>query len=826
MTMTQRQRAAAAAAAAEAIRLEEMKAAKEMEAMKKREGAKKKRLEEKKAEEEAEKAKARDEAASRKHADAAVRTTADEEVAAQVDNASMEPVDIPSEAAAAGIDGVGVNTNGGLETSVDTPVSKVDTNAHINEMNGGRGTEGDPLMLSSPVRKKRKKSKRKDKKDKGEIEEPPSILKKGKVEVLMAKKKLHLEETLKTAVEKRKDVYDKYVHNHGRVIITASLVCGQVGTQAKMNEFIMGARALYKNLLKVDKTVVLEPEREGVDERVYDPTQIPLDLTEAGAWIRPSGDAGVFDMRKPRKNDANKKKKVGRIDEVEDEDAGKVDPEVWTQLCISCDEDPEDLLERCSYEWRKIGGVRLQVKEIAAFSTKSAATFYFMNSGANLGRVKEEVKRIIVDAIQIGIDQVDEFYSRGVPDFALKLATPRIEGQNTQVFRDWSWSKQNMRKTIHVDVETANVPYMHDIIRIAKDFGLVTKYFGRGVKAAIVVEKSKKGRKGDGEVDMSKYDLAAVAAWSRDHINYQANTMYDGIRGILNVDQEVEVQSVANAEEAVGKVSLRTLLYKKVKMGEYPLFLEIHQGAPMMPVDVVVGNCEEAERMMLMINKNPAAFFFYYLRDVAKVDAGFLKVLLEKTMDPTLVKDIDKCKWDAVAKVLTSPQDEENERMAVIEKAAWYKDEFGGSLFEMGGKEKKEFSTREQLEDLYKEDQSFHTVTKKKGTPAKGKGQGVGFADGTVGKMSAGGHEGGTEDLSMLTKEQLIERLMRNADITSNSGSQPSRTSSAAGEVHSIDGDESGSSSGSYSSGSSENSSESLPSGGGKTVRLSSAHSE
>jgi hypothetical protein len=75
-----------------------------------------------------------------------------------------------------------------------------------------------------------------------------------------------------------------------------------------------------------------------------------------------------------------------------------VNPEIWTQLCISCDEDPEELVSRCSFEWRRIGGARLQVKEIAAFSTKSAATFYMVRSDANLNSLKTELTRMFQEA--------------------------------------------------------------------------------------------------------------------------------------------------------------------------------------------------------------------------------------------------------------------------------------------------------------------------------------------------------------------------------------------------------------------------------------------
>eukprot|EP00956_Cyclotella_meneghiniana_P024839 scaffold50539_cov33-Cyclotella_meneghiniana.AAC.1 len=160
-------------------------------------------------------------------------------------------------------------------------------------------------------------------------------------------------------------------------------------------------------------------------------------------------------------------------------------------------------------------------------------------------------------------------------------------------------------------------------------------------------------------------------------------------------------------------------------------------------------------------------------------------------MDPTLMKEIDKCTWDVKELVLTTPQDVENAKTVSIEKAAWYKDELGESLFDMAEKEKKEFATKEQLEDLYKEDKSFQTVTKKKDSPGEAAAQqGVGFDDG-VSVISEAGNSTREEDLSKLTKEQLIERLMSKAEIASNSGSQPGRKSLAVDGVRGKDGDES-----------------------------------
>ena len=132
------------------------------------------------------------------------------------------------------------------------------------------------------------------------------------------------------------------------------------------------------------------------------------------------------------------------------------------------------------------------------------------------------------------------------------------------------------------------------------------------------------------------------------------------------------------------------------------------------PVDVVVGECEESERTLLMINKNPAAYFYFYFTTVAKMDEELVKKVVKSTIDPMFSREVDQCKWDVENLVLTTPQDVENEKNAALEQAAWYKDAFGENAFDMSKKEKKRQIGAEELEDLHA-DSSVKTVTKKPG---------------------------------------------------------------------------------------------------------------
>ena len=90
-------------------------------------------------------------------------------------------------------------------------------------------------------------------------------------------------------------------------------------------------------------------------------------------------------------------------------------------------------------------------------------------------------------------------------------------------------------------------------------------------------------------------------------------------------------------------MNLRAVLYKLKLRDDSPLVGEVHQAAAMSPVDVVVGNTEEAGKMIETMNKNVAAFLHHVMRGW-NMDEEFIGNLLCTTVDPELVADTDNCK--------------------------------------------------------------------------------------------------------------------------------------------------------------------------------------
>jgi hypothetical protein len=244
-------------------------------------------------------------------------------------------------------------------------------------------------------------------------------------------------------------------------------------------------------------------------------------------------------------------------------------------------------------------------------------------------------------------------------------------------------------------------------------------------------------------------------------------------------------------------------------------------------VDVVVPNAEEAERMLIMMNRNFAAYATNYLIKVSKMDEEFVGRLIRATVDPSLVNMIGECKWQEKDWVLTTQEDEENEKVKAIEDAAWYNDEFGDHMFDTRKKEKTKYAPQEALDELNC-DHSYKSVHMRKGNY-------VGSPDAPA--FQVGGKsvecidadddesvEAEETDWEKMSHAELVKLLKAHKLSSKNKGSPPS-DEERSGSGRSVEADESSESSfGSSSSSSGSSSSDekmeetSPPSDGGSTA--------
>jgi hypothetical protein len=244
------------------------------------------------------------------------------------------------------------------------------------------------------------------------------------------------------------------------------------------------------------------------------------------------------------------------------------------------------------------------------------------------------------------------------------------------------------------------------------------------------------------------------------------------------LDRPVQIYSVTDPNQAIGSLTFREVLYSQFKLPgvvkPLPLFAEIHQRTPISNVDTVIPNCEEAEAMVGMMNKNLGVYSYHYLTSVAKMDKDFVMRLVKQSIDPSLLHAMDDCTWDVKTRSLTTPEDKEREEEKEAQAAAWYKDVFA----EKTTTGKKKYANKAFIPNV-DDDHSVHTLHKR---PVK-------TYAGTPGAPTFTPGKGAEEPIDVdsppessnflnMTREELIAALEANQ----HTGSQPENTTSKSSQ--------------------------------------------
>ena len=77
-----------------------------------------------------------------------------------------------------------------------------------------------------------------------------------------------------------------------------------------------------------------------------------------------------------------------------DED-GLKDPEVCFTFCVSCDDEPEEIVERVRHEWRRRGGNKLEASELRCLETAPAMVLFNISNEGNLHAIRAEALRLM-----------------------------------------------------------------------------------------------------------------------------------------------------------------------------------------------------------------------------------------------------------------------------------------------------------------------------------------------------------------------------------------------------------------------------------------------
>jgi hypothetical protein len=203
---------------------------------------------------------------------------------------------------------------------------------------------------------------------------------------------------------------------------------------------------------------------------------------------------------------------------------------------------------------------------------------------------------------------------------------------------------------------------MKGILQCAKEYGCVEEVWGCNAHLSKVMDMT----------------LTARVEGAQAHTNYQLSMTAKVLVSFISLDGPVDVVN-QTTYKMVGSLTLCFVLLNYLKMQAGHLMIaEVHEEGICRPTHVIIPPTKEAERMVGMMNKNLPAFLHHMLleHDCTK---DFVKDLLKKLCETSLLEEVKNCKWDSTTRMLTiiKKTKKHKKELKAFKGAARFKDKFG-----------------------------------------------------------------------------------------------------------------------------------------------------
>jgi hypothetical protein len=451
-------------------------------------------------------------------------------------------------------------------------------------------------------------------------------------------------------------------------------------TEKGFDEFVQSLAVFMVNTKMVDPHFVwnpINPDAVGL-ANITSKGKIPTIMTMLGSHVKVSGGGYTFMKQRVHKENKAMPAQQGGCGNNEKEQEYK-DPTMYFNLVISSDVDPLEIITCATYEWTRINGQRLQIKELQDVASKTVVSFFKLSMETAKGVIIAELEKILNEARETAAKDDDDLrykfnwsmdldtpMGRNLPIFTLQNQVAKLWGKDVSIFNKLSYRAQNARKSYHLEFASKHAAKIKELVQYAKDAGIVEKYWGSHVHVSEVTNASS-----------SLIEAKRQCKVSQSHTNYQVSMVLKAVSSIVDINNSAEFLHPV-LRQPIGSMSLQQVMLKYLKMSDgHSLLAEVHQAGPQLETTVIVPHTPEAKRLVATMNKNVSAFLWHMLLKQGLPD-NFIQPLLKKACDPTLFTKISTCKWDVNQRTLTTKKDSKlNEKLKAFENVSWFKNEFG-----------------------------------------------------------------------------------------------------------------------------------------------------
>ena len=366
-------------------------------------------------------------------------------------------------------------------------------------------------------------------------------------------------------------------------------------------------------------------------------------------------------------------------------------------MFVNSDVPTRELIEQVSFEWSRFG-TYLGVKELQAISTDTPVLIHNLHNQTARHIIKAEVEKCL-KLIQDDIDNDSHIYMHSdipwdyvnspVMDINIRSNVPTIPKQKATAISKMPRHLQNCRRITHLEVALEHVERLKFMVARGKKKGIFKEILGPHAHFTEVVNW-----------ESPDNDLKRADKFHKDSTNYNASMTSAEVHGFLDLDDKVALKQDG---KVVQRVSGRVVLLSLLKLEDNSSLIgEVHQADANGVVLLVYPNIPEAESLITNLIKNPAAFLKFYLDDLG-VDNVFVRDLIKKFCDPALIHETHNCKWDSEQKLLSTPEELEEEEDDKLVQQKWFVDivaQYEEMQVKEGGKKSKNFASAAALYDL------------------------------------------------------------------------------------------------------------------------------
>jgi hypothetical protein len=190
---------------------------------------------------------------------------------------------------------------------------------------------------------------------------------------------------------------------------------------------------------------------------------IPTNFTKLRKHIMISGGSWVFNKKETGNND------------------------VYGRFCLKSQILTEDIINQVSFEFSRLGGKNLYLKQHQAMETKTPVMLLFVCNGTDIASILLDMKQMLELAykdIEENGMMPEEFEDKEIPHFTLQVNVPRLPADNNKhnTNKGYNYYKEHGKKAFHFKVAKEDVPYFKLLSSHAHRLCLKNKYFGKFAK--------------------------------------------------------------------------------------------------------------------------------------------------------------------------------------------------------------------------------------------------------------------------------------------------------------------------------------------------------